>query len=294
MTLPRRIGIIGVGRLGSCLARALQHAGLPLTALASARLDRAQALCTELGAQASVRAVQVTEIGQHAELIFLAVPDASVREVCAQLPLAAAHALVHMSGARDLSELAAAAALGAQVGVLHPLQAFPPGAGAERFAGIHVGVDASDPVLAGELQALIGALGATPLSLQGVDRAAYHAAAVLVSNYVVALHAAAARAWTLAGLPPDSARAALAPLTAGAAHAVAHNDLAIALTGPVARGDSATVAGHLQALSNDLPLTALYRALARELLALPLTLTPEARAALSALCAEPGQSPAVV
>ena len=164
----------------------------------------------------------------------------------------------------------------------------------ESVAEVEAGVDAAEPALAVELQALVRALGATAFSLQGVDRPAYHAAAVLVSNCVVALHAAAARAWTLAGLPAESARAALAPLTAGAALAIAHNPLPLALTGPVARGDSATVAGHLRALSGDLPLSALYRALARELLALPLTLAPEARAALEALCAEPGAQHPVV
>jgi len=292
MTLAPRIGIIGMGRLGSCLARALHAAGSAPSALASVRSTRATALCTELGAQ--LRAVQVTEVGRHAELIFLAVPDARIAEVCAQLPLSAAHSLVHLSGALDLSVLDAARARGASTAVLHPLQSFPPDAGAERFAGIHAGIEASDPKLAEQLERLTRALGASPFSLHGVDRAAYHAAAVIASNYVVALHAAAARAWVLAGLPVDTARTALAPLTAGAASAIAQHELATALTGPIARGDSATVLRHLAALSGDLPLGALYRALARELLALPLTLPPEARAALTTLCAEPEADTPVV
>ena len=81
------------------------------------------------------------------------------------------------------------------------------------------------------------ALGASPLDLSGVDRARYHAAAVLASNYVIALHEAAARAFELAGLPRKAARGALAPLTLGAANALAGLPLEQALTGPLARGD---------------------------------------------------------
>jgi predicted short-subunit dehydrogenase-like oxidoreductase (DUF2520 family) len=263
-----------------------------LCVLASASPARAGLLCTELGAQ--LRAVAVTDVPQSAELIFLAVPDASVTEVAASLQLTAAHALVHLSGALSLGALAAAAARGARTGVLHPLQSFPPDASAQRFRGIHAGVDADSPALAHDLDVLARALGAEPFSLAGVDRAAYHAAAVLASNYVVALHAAAARAWALAGLPPDDARTALAPLTAGAASAIAQHPLPVALTGPIARGDSATVARHLAALRRDLPLDALYRLLARELLALPLQLAPDARAALEALCADPDPAGPVV
>jgi predicted short-subunit dehydrogenase-like oxidoreductase (DUF2520 family) len=123
-------------------------------------------------------------------------------------------------------------------------------------------------------------LGARVLRLEGVDRAGYHAAAVFASNYLVALHAAAAEAFAVAGLPPEAAAPALSPLTARAADNVARLPLAEALTGPLARGDRQTIERHLRALEASPQLSSLYRALGRQLLSLPLELPEATRAAL--------------
>jgi predicted short-subunit dehydrogenase-like oxidoreductase (DUF2520 family) len=272
-----RIAVVGLGRLGTCLVRALLRAGVNVTGLTSKQSDRA----LELARQWNLASV-VTSLGQiakHADVVFVTVPDVELATVTEQLAIGSGQSVVHCSGALDLSPLTAAAARGASCGVFHPLQSFGPTANPDRFQGIAVGVDA-DPPLADGLSRLAERLGAIPFSLRGVDRARYHAAAVFASNYLVALHAAAARIWQSAGLPPESARAALATLSRGAIENIAAHDLASALTGPIARGDVATVAGHLAALQNDLPSLALYRALASELLALPLEITPDLRAAL--------------
>ena len=127
------------------------------------------------------------------------------------------------------------------------------------------------------------ALGAEPLHLAGVDRAAYHTAAVFASNYLVALYVAAARSFELAGLPAESARAALLPLSQGTLDNLRSLPAAQALTGPVARGDVQTVEGHLQALQGDGALRQLYRGLGAALLRLPLGLGARARDRLKAL-----------
>lgn len=227
------------------------------------------------------------ELVQHADVIFLTVSDARVREVCERLQLSAAHAVVHTSGALPLSALSSAVDRGARTAVMHPLQAFPHGADPSRFHGIHVGLEASVESLASELTTLLQRLGASAFSLSGVERGAYHAAAVFASNYVVALQAAAAQSWERAGLPPALARAALAPMAVGAAQAVREQPLPAALTGPLVRGDLDTLAAHLRALAGEPALVALYRALGRQLLTLQLGHSPETRAALEALLAEP-------
>jgi predicted short-subunit dehydrogenase-like oxidoreductase (DUF2520 family) len=171
---------------------------------------------------------------------------------------------------------------------LHPLQAFPERFGdPARFSGIVCGVEA-DGALGARLEGYVRALGASVLRLEGVDRARYHAAAVLASNYVVALHAAAAQAFALAGLPAALARTALAPLTQGALDGVQRLTLENALTGPVARGDVATIARHLAALAAAPELCELYRRLGAALLSLPLALSAERKTALHALLSSPG------
>jgi predicted short-subunit dehydrogenase-like oxidoreductase (DUF2520 family) len=262
------------------LVRALHHAGVEVTGLADKAPVYAQQLADSLGLCDVVRAP--ARVAERAETVFLAVPDTAIAQAAANLEVSAGQAVVHTSGAFDVTPLMAAQERGAATGVFHPLQAFSPGAPADRFAGIAVGVDAEQPLF-GRLGRLAQRLGASHFVLRGVDRARYHAAAVFASNYLVALHVAAARVWQEAGLPGDAARSALVALSRGALESLSAHDLARALTGPLTRGDTATISRHLHALTTDPDSHALYRALARELMRLPLDLAPEVKAELQTL-----------
>jgi predicted short-subunit dehydrogenase-like oxidoreductase (DUF2520 family) len=284
MTIDR-VAIVGLGRLGASLLRALLSAGVNVTGLTGKFDERVKARAAEWKLESSV--TTLGHVADNAELVFVTVPDAELASVTEKLAIGSRQNVVHCSGALDLAPLRAAQARGATCGVFHPLQSFGPEAPAERFTGIAIGIDAESP-LDRKLSELAERIGAIPFSLCGVDRARYHAAAVFASNYVVALHAAAARIWQSAGLPPSAARAALAVLSRGAVENIAAHDLAQALTGPIARGDAATVSGHLAGLANDLPGLALYRALARELLRLPLQITADQREALERMLSESG------
>jgi predicted short-subunit dehydrogenase-like oxidoreductase (DUF2520 family) len=277
------IGVIGVGRLGTALAGALQRAGHTLAGVADSEgsgLDvRARGLLPE------TRVMSSTELTRSAELVFVTVPDTAIARVASSLTWRAGQRVVHCSGALGADALADARAAGALCGCFHPLQTFPERvADASRFRGVAIGVDADAPLDA-ELDALCAELGARAFSLRGVDRARYHAAAVFASNFVVALHAAAAQAWTDAGLPHELARGALAPLTAASAAALARAPLASALTGPIARGDATTVARHLDALRDAPALHALYVQLSARLLELPPPIPEPALDTLQALLA---------
>jgi len=269
------IGLIGAGRLGTTLALALQARGARVAWVASRQAASASELCLRLGNAQSCTAEALCE---RASIVLITTPDDAVRALAASLPFRSEQAVVHCSGALDLSALEHARAAQAAVGCLHPIQTFPERfGGVERFAGISIGIEASDPALEAWLREACAALAASALELRGVDRARYHAGSVLASNYVIALHEAAARAFELAGLPRQAAREALAPLTLGAAHAIAELPLERALTGPLARGDIATVKRQLAALRVEPELHALYRALGARLLKLPLALSPDDR-----------------
>ena len=262
------IGIIGSGRLGTALSSALVAAGYT-------RIHPASRATGSIDA-----------IVEACALVLLAVPDRAIGSLAETLAWRAGQGIVHCSGALGLDVLVAATAQGATAGCLHPLQTFPsastPAADAARFRGITCGVEGASP-LGDLLEGIASDLGARSVRLEGVDRARYHAAAVLVSNDVAALMAAGTRAWTQAGLPEDAARESLAPLLLSAASNVARLPLAEALTGPVARGDTGTVARHLAALAGDPDLSAVYRALGRELLRLDLGHSVEVREALAVL-----------
>lgn len=282
------IGFIGAGRLAASLSAALIGAGYPVTTVASASSQSGEVLAEAL----AVRAASPGEVVSTCDLVFLTVPDAQIADLAATLPWRPGQAVVHCSGALGMDALAAATTRGAITGCLHPLQTFPSRSPEpSRFRGIFCGIETTGTPLGGYLEGLVRAVGATPFRLEGVDRRRYHAAAVFMSNHVVALGSAATRLWTLAGLPGDAGREALAPLLLSAANNVANLPLRDALTGPVARGDITTVEGHLAALTDAPDLRELYRALSLELLHLPLPHDAATTAALHRLLDGPEVGP---
>ena len=263
---PRTIAVVGPGRLGRTLAAALERAGYRV---ATAGRDELQ------------------DAADTADLIFLTVPDSAIAEVAASVRWRPGQWVVHCSGALGRDALAAAEAAGAVTGCFHPLQTFPSRMPEpDRFAGIACGIEAPEP-LAGFLERLAKDLGTRPFRLEGVDRALYHAAAVVASNHVVALASAASRLWELAGVRGVGGREALSPLTNAAAQNVASMELTDALPGPVGRGDAATVARHLDALNADAELREFYRRLSLELLRITPRLDDERRESLRRLLSEP-------
>jgi predicted short-subunit dehydrogenase-like oxidoreductase (DUF2520 family) len=277
-----RIGVIGAGRLGASLAVALARAGYHLTAVAGRDPAAAERLAGAMG-PGVLAAPSPAGLLANADLVFLTVPDAAIEGLSAALPWEPGHMAVHCSGALGLDALLAASRAGAATGCFHPLQSFPSREPEPaRFRGIVCGVEGREP-LGGLLEGIAGDLGAGVVRLEGIDRAVYHAAAVLASNCLVGLAAAASRAWALAGLPPESARAALGPLLLAVARNINAVSLEEALTGPVARGDVATVEAHLAALARDPALAALYRELGAELLRIAPVADDHARARLLAL-----------
>lgn len=276
------IGIIGAGRVGSALALSLAEKGHTIGAIASRRDNTARALARRI---AGAQAVSAAEVARRCDLVFLTLPDSAVAPVAAELPWRASQSVVHTSGGLGLSVLDPAAARDALPGGFHPLRAFAAGdSAANAFAGVTIGI-AGPPALSAQLEALAGGLGARALRIDGVDRALYHAAAVFASNFGIALLLAARRAWTMAGLPEAEARAALAPLLAGAAHNASAMPLDRALSGPIARGESDVVARHLDRLRGAPELADLYRALSAQLLQLELSHSPEVRDQLLAALA---------
>jgi predicted short-subunit dehydrogenase-like oxidoreductase (DUF2520 family) len=206
--------------------------------------------------------------GEHPDLdgcrlLLIATPDAAIAQVCRALAprLEAGAGVVHFSGGTSVAALAAAPGPRASV---HPLQTVWPDRGPDQLDGAHAAVTGDWDLGAG----LARALGMTPFALADEAKPAYHAASVFASNYVVTLTYAAVSLLERAGLEREAALAALRPLQ--------HRTIDVAgspPTGPIARGDAATVAAHLRTVGPELE--PLYRALGRA----TLPLVPPASAA---------------
>ena len=210
---PLRVGIVGAGRVGTALARALGDAGVEVEGPVGRGVRPASC-----------------------DAIVLCVPDAEI-EAAAEVVTAAAPLVGHTSGATPLTALAHA---GVQAFGLHPLQSFAhPGV---RFEGAGAAVAGTTPEALAFASRLAERLGMTPFEIDDEGRAAYHAAASVASNFLVTLQAAAEAIASGAGLDRDDARRLLMPLVRQTLENVAQLGPEAALTGPVARGDEATVA----------------------------------------------------
>lgn len=202
--------------------------------------------------------------------VFLSVPDDVLPEIAVALaghgaapPAAAAF---HLSGALGTDPLAPLHARGYAVGTMHPFQTVAhPVIGADLLPGSTFAVSGDREALA-VARRILGALGSPSVSVPVTRRPLYHAAAVLASNYVVAILAAATRLLGRAGISEEEAAEALLPLTRGTLTNLEGMGVDGALTGPVSRGDLETVRLHLRALEPDE--RNLYRCLGLELLEL--------------------------
>lgn len=261
------IGLIGAGRVGSTLVRALYAARYPITAVASRTSRHAQELTGHTGAQYAT----LFETPLLADLTLIAVSDDQLADVV--LTLAdhgddlQGHTLVHCSGVQPASILSPARALGAQIGGFHPLAAV-----ARRdqalAPGITFAVEADEPART-TLWQMASDLGGKAFDLRPDARPLYHAAAVIASNYTVVLAALATTLLERAGMTANTSLDALFPLLRSTLANLQAVGLPTALTGPLVRGDTGTVADHLAALDQEAPpIGDTYRALA--LAALPL------------------------
>lgn len=256
------IGIAGAGRMAQALGRLLRERGEPVAAVASRNPEHARAAAAFIeGAEA----VPYSRLAQSAARVLIAVSDDAVALVGALLAESGMKdgAALHTCGARGPEALAALAANGVSCGTLHPWQTVAsPEQGVAALPGSAFGITA-EGVAAAWAERIVVLLGGRALRIPANKRPLCHAAAVMASNHVVALIDAAAMLMGAAGIEEAEALAAMAPLVRAAAANTLSAGPVRALTGPVARGDVATVAMHCDALAAAPPtVRGLYRAAA--------------------------------
>jgi predicted short-subunit dehydrogenase-like oxidoreductase (DUF2520 family) len=248
------IAILGLGKVGTAVGRLLKSAGYRIIAVA----DRSPAALNKGIAFTGGQACKsLSEAAAAATCIFITTTDDAIASVCHEIVAGGAvrkgDKIIHMSGAGGLDLLAPAHQAGAHVASIHPIQSFADVEGAIlNIPGSTFGITA-DEELREWAVSIVSALKGVPFFVTERDKALYHAAACMASNYLTTLMHMVETTYQALGLSRKEAIRAFWPLVRGTLLNIETRGAAEALTGPIARGDAGTIGKHLQALQETLP-----------------------------------------
>ncbi|MFT7623013.1 MAG: putative short-subunit dehydrogenase-like oxidoreductase (DUF2520 family) [Myxococcota bacterium] len=245
-----RVFVWGAGRCGRSLANALQHAGHEIVGTWNRTREAA-----ELGGDwPCFFGPERPEALDRAEVVWITVLDGILAEAAGRC-LGPEHIALHAAGAEPAMRIRVAGALPRSVAAVHPLQSFAePMAGPEHMTGVWFGIQGEDAAVRMGQKLVEDMRGHSFVVADEDAKALYHAACCVASNAMVALADQAVGLFAAAGVDRADALAALSPLISGtAANLAGAAEARDVLTGPIARGDEATVARHEAAIGRRVP-----------------------------------------
>jgi len=249
----RTVSIIGAGRVGQTIARRLRKLGWRIGAVVTRSSASARAAVRIIGA--GTPHSTLTRDALDADVILMSVPDDALDNVAHQLSRIGGarfrkksweKIILHTSGALDSRVLAPLARLGARTGSMHPMQTFS-GRSAPRLDGVIFSIEGA-PAARRAAQKIARSLGATPVIIKGDDKPAYHASGTVVAGHALALVESATQMLLKIGFTRRGASQALLPLIRQMLDNYERLGPRAAWTGPLSRGDYATIAKHVKAM----------------------------------------------
>ncbi len=243
-----RIGFYGAGRVGCTLGRYMKEHGLSVTGYYNRTKERADEAARWTD---TISYESVSSLLEENDALFLTVSDQAIPSVVEELGFSGSLSgklLCHCSGALSSGVFAGTGAYGYSI---HPLYAISNRETAyETLSNAYFTVEGDERYLDFWLQTLKDmGLMCRPISAEAKVR--YHASAVMASNLVCGLYAAAAEELERCGFTAEEAEKALAGLFLDNARGIAEKGPVTQLTGPAERGDAATVRGHLEVLEGE-------------------------------------------
>ncbi len=261
------IAIVGAGNLGSALAVALARAGYGISEVAY-RSGGSAGRARRLAARVHSRAVELARAKWTAEVAWICVPDSRIVECARELSGLAdwrGKIALHPSGALTSDELRALRTRGASVASAHPLMTFVRRS-SPSLRGVPFAIE-GDKAAARAARRIVSDLGGKAFAVRRRDKALYHAWGAFASPLLVALLASAEQVAMAAGVHSRAAaRKRMLPILEQTLHNYGALGPAEAFSGPLVRGDVATVWRHLQAFAKFPAARQVYVALARAVL----------------------------
>ena len=249
MQRKRTIAIVGPGSLGTAIAYALYAARFPISEIVSRdrpnSLRQARKIAQALGAKAST----VRNPMLDADIVWLCVPDGQIKSCAKTLSSRVdwrAKIALHSSGALSSNELQSLHRRGASVASVHPLMTFVSGV-TPSLSGVPFAIE-GDLAALRVVRRIVSSLGGEPFVIAKVDKPAYHAWGAFLSPLLIAALVTGERVAALAGIKPALARRRMSPIVRQTLANYLELGASRSFSGPIIRGDTATVAKHLRIL----------------------------------------------
>jgi predicted short-subunit dehydrogenase-like oxidoreductase (DUF2520 family) len=267
MAATSNIAIVGPGRFGTALARALIEAGHNLSEIVSSKSKTSRQNALALAGRANIDVSSVAEPHLEATTIWLCVPDQQIEDVAKQLASAASwkkRVVFHSSGALTSDALNALRQRGAAVASVHPVMTFVHGS-IPSFTGIPFGIE-GDAAAVRAARRIIADLGGQSFTVRKRDKALYHVWGMFISPLLLSLVVTAQQIGRAAGVPAKEVRKKMIPIMTQTLANYVQLGPAGSFSGPLVRGDVATIKKHLQVLKRFPEARESYVALARSAL----------------------------
>jgi predicted short-subunit dehydrogenase-like oxidoreductase (DUF2520 family) len=259
-----QIAIVGAGNLASALATSLRGAGYRIEQIISRSYAQSLQSARRLAREVEASAVAIDRTQIRADVVWFCVPDAEIARTAASLTKAAGwkgKVALHSSGALTSNELAVLGRLGAAVASVHPLMTFVRGS-RPSLAGVPFAIEGSQKAVR-VARAIVRELGGQPFPIRKDQKEAYHAWGMFASPLLTALLAATERVAIAAGVNRKAGRKRMLPILKQTLANYSRLGAPGSFSGPIPRGDVATVEKHLKVLMKVPGASDVYVALAR-------------------------------
>ncbi|MEW6162368.1 MAG: DUF2520 domain-containing protein [Nitrospirota bacterium] len=261
-----RVSIIGAGVVGTAMGYLLKKGGYPIVGIASRTLESAKRAREFIGEGKASTDLKAT--AKKANIVFITTPDDMIEDVCNKVASEGGFnpgAIVfHMSGALPSEILRSAKDVGAYVASLHPLQSLAGVREAlKNLPGSYFCME-GDEVALSVARKIVDTLRGREIVIRVDKKPLYHAGASVASNFLVTTVGFGLELFNAAGIDRQDSLNALVPLIKGAVKNIENLRIPSALTGPISRGDTGVIEGHLKAILKERPeMVRLYTELGR-------------------------------
>jgi len=247
--LPLTVSIVGAGNLGTALALTLPPAGYPVKFVASRGKRLARPDTKRLARRVKARLVELGKEPLDSSLIWITVPDDAIADTALRLADTQdwrGRTVFHSSGALTSDALAPLRSRGAKVASVHPSMTFVRGI-VPQMSGVAFSIE-GDPGATRIAKRIVADLDGTSYAIKKRNKVLYHAFGSFASPLVIALMTSLEDVAQAAGIKSASIKSIMVPLLQQTLRNYLQRDAASAFSGPVARGDVATVRRHLEEL----------------------------------------------